>query len=888
MLGRVLEQAPPVTDLRTLARDHLWLHFTRMHGYEPPVIVRGEGCYLWDDDGKRYLDALAGLFSVNIGYSYGEEVGQAALAQMRELPFYTNWSYAHPRAIELAAELARLAPEHINRAFFVSGGSEAVESAWKLARQYHAARGERRWKAVSRRTAYHGTTMGALSINGIPALRAPFEPLVPDVVHVRNTNRYHRPPGETEEEFTAMLLDDLEEAIVQAGPETVAMVIFEPVQNAGGSFTPPAGYFQGVRAICDRYGILLCADEVITGFGRLGDWFGSSKYDIRPDLITCAKGLSSSYAAIGAVLVADSVSTRSPARPRCTRTASRSAAIPSRARVALKNLEIMQREQIVEGVAEHEEPLPRAAGDAARSRHRRRPARRGLPVGARAREGQGDARDVLGRGVRDAAARIPLAAALRARADLPRRRPRRPGGPDLAAARRGPAGVRRDRGNSRRGAHRRMEEDQLMATTVVTAIDTTAFAQEEKSKLVKSLRRFDMVFFTVCAFVGLDTLGTVASNGPEGFFWLVALALLFVAPYMLVMAEVGSAFTMEGGPYEWVKLAFGPPARRHRRGPLLGHEPALGRRLARLHRDRLLARERLRHRSRHVRRLPLQAHLHLDLDRRRDHLAALGQVDPEHRRVHAHLRARLLLDHGDHLRHRARLRRLRAPPTSRRRGPCSSGSCRCCSSTTSASSCRTAPPRRWRIRSSDVPLSVLRSGILGVLLYVIPIGGIILVLPTEAVTGIGGFIDAVTKTFSVYGGAAHTLLILMTLCFVGTLVTSGAVWMIGSDRIQAVAAYDGAFFPWFGVFNRRFGTPVRVNVMSGIVSTVFCFSAIAFFDSGENATFQIVLDIAISTTLISYIWIFLAALRLRYTHPEVRAPVPRSRSGRRASGSARS
>jgi amino acid transporter len=172
----------------------------------------------------------------------------------------------------------------------------------------------------------------------------------------------------------------------------------------------------------------------------------------------------------------------------------------------------------------------------------------------------------------------------------------------------------------------------------------------------------------------------------------------------------------------------------------------------------------------------------------------------------------------------------------------------------------------------DVPLSVLRSGILGVLLYVIPIGGIILVLPTEAVTGIGGFIDAVTKTFSVYGGAAHTLLVLMTICFVGTLVTSGAVWMIGSDRIQAVAAYDGAFFPWFGVFNRRFGTPVRVNVMSGIVSTIFCFSAIAFFDSGENATFQIVLDIAISTTLISYIWIFLAALRLRYTHPEVERP----------------
>src|SRR5947209_19743514 len=176
-----------------------------MHGYEPPVIVRGEGCYLWDDQGKRYLDALAGLFSVNIGYSYGEEMGHAALEQMRELTFYTNWSYAHPRAIELAEEIASLAPGDLNRCFFVSGGSEAVESAWKLARQFHQARGERRWKAVARRTAYHGTTMGALSINGIAALKNDYEPLVPDTLHVRNTNRYHRPAEESEEAFTAFL-----------------------------------------------------------------------------------------------------------------------------------------------------------------------------------------------------------------------------------------------------------------------------------------------------------------------------------------------------------------------------------------------------------------------------------------------------------------------------------------------------------------------------------------------------------------------------------------------------------------------------------------------------------------------------------------------------------
>jgi adenosylmethionine-8-amino-7-oxononanoate aminotransferase len=349
----------PLTDLRGAARDHLWLHFTRMHGYEPPVIVRGEGCYLWDDRGNKYLDALAGLFSVNIGYSHGEEIGQAALEQMRELPFYTNWSYAHPRAIELAAELAELAPGDLNRAFFVSGGSEAVESAWKLARQYHMARGERRWKAVARRTAYHGTTMGALSINGIAALRAPFEPLVPDVIHVRNTNRYHRPAGETEDEFTAFLLEDLEGSIEQAGPETVAMVIFEPVQNAGGSFTPPAGYFQGVRAICDRYGILLCADEVITGFGRTGAWFGSEKYDIRPDLITTAKGLSSSYASIGAVLVADHVFDAFAGETSMYAHGITFGGHPVACAVASKNLEIMKRERIVEHVAEQQHVLQR-------------------------------------------------------------------------------------------------------------------------------------------------------------------------------------------------------------------------------------------------------------------------------------------------------------------------------------------------------------------------------------------------------------------------------------------------------------------------------------------------------------------------------------------------
>jgi adenosylmethionine-8-amino-7-oxononanoate aminotransferase len=370
-------------DLQQLARDHLWMHFTRMAGYrdaELPIIVRGDGCYLEDANGKRYLDALAGLFSVNIGYGFGEEIGQAALEQMRELPFYTNWSYAHPRAIELAAEVAALAPGDLNRVFFVSGGSEAVESAWKLARQYFLARGgkrippdtggsegetkrdelvgaplPRKYKAIARRIAYHGTTMGALSINGIPAIRMPFEPLVPEVRHVSNTNRYHRPPEETEEQFTRFLLDELEQTILAMGPETVCLVHMEPVQNAGGCFTPPAGYWQGVRELCTRYDLLLSADEVITGFGRLGYWFGSERYDIRPDIVCCAKGLSSSYAAIGAVVATDRVM-----EPFLDGSSMYSHGItfgghPVMAAIALKNIEIMKREGIVEHVREKQD-----------------------------------------------------------------------------------------------------------------------------------------------------------------------------------------------------------------------------------------------------------------------------------------------------------------------------------------------------------------------------------------------------------------------------------------------------------------------------------------------------------------------------------------------------
>src|SRR6187551_2792592 len=349
-------------------------------GEELQVLVRGDGCYVEDATGRRYLDALAGLFCVNIGYGFGEEMGEAAAAQMRELPFYTNWTYAHPRAIELATEVAALAPGDLNRAFFVSGGSEAVESAWKLARQYYTARGEKharqalgepetrhdsiaaaarrgphRYKAIARHIAYHGTTLGALSINGIPALRTPFEPLLAEVRHVSNTNRYHRPESESEADFTQYLLDELEQAILAMGPETVCLVHMEPVQNAGGCFTPPEGYWAGVREICDRYDILLSADEVITAFGRVGHWFGSERYDIRPDLVTIAKGLSSSYGAIGGVVATDRVMEAFMGETSMFSHGITFGGHPVMCAIALKNIEIMKRERIVEHVRENED-----------------------------------------------------------------------------------------------------------------------------------------------------------------------------------------------------------------------------------------------------------------------------------------------------------------------------------------------------------------------------------------------------------------------------------------------------------------------------------------------------------------------------------------------------
>ena len=354
MATEVSGPAAPSADLQELARRHLWMHFTRMTpGAEIPVIVRGEGCYVYDDHGRRYLDGLSALYCVNAGHGRAE-LAEAAAAQARELAFYTNWSYAHPRAIELAARIAELAPAGLDRVFFTSGGSEAVESAWKLAREYHGVRGEgTRTKLIARETAYHGTSLGALSATGLTSLRQPFEPLVPGNCHVPNTNSYRW----HEDRHPLWAADQIEARIEFEGAETVAAVILEPVQNAGGCFVPQDGYFQRVREICDRHGVLLISDEVICAWGRLGHWFGCERFGYLPDIITTAKGLTSAYIPMGAMIVSDRV-----AEPFTTGGFTFTHGFtfgghPVASAVALANIDLMEREDLCGHVREHEGAL---------------------------------------------------------------------------------------------------------------------------------------------------------------------------------------------------------------------------------------------------------------------------------------------------------------------------------------------------------------------------------------------------------------------------------------------------------------------------------------------------------------------------------------------------
>ena len=351
--------------LQRQVKDHLLLNFTDMAEFadqDVRIFVRGDGCHVIDAEGRRAIDGISGLFCTNLGHGFGAEIGAAAQRQLSDLVFTPSWFVTHPSAAALAERLARLAaPLGLTRAFLTSGGGEANEAAWKLARQWHAANGQpQRRKAISRRLAYHGTSLGALSFTGLPYARHPFEPLPIPTAFVSNTNAYRHPLGDDQDAYTAWLLAEVEETIQWEGPDQVALLIAEPVQNSGGSFTPPRGYWPGLRALCDKYGILLVADEVITGFGRVGEWFGSLRFDAQPDLLTFAKGVTAGHAPLGGVLMSDKVAAPFVSGDAVYTHGLTFGGHPLTTAVALSALDIYEREGVLDNVKANE-PYLRSA-----------------------------------------------------------------------------------------------------------------------------------------------------------------------------------------------------------------------------------------------------------------------------------------------------------------------------------------------------------------------------------------------------------------------------------------------------------------------------------------------------------------------------------------------
>jgi glutamate:GABA antiporter len=415
---------------------------------------------------------------------------------------------------------------------------------------------------------------------------------------------------------------------------------------------------------------------------------------------------------------------------------------------------------------------------------------------------------------------------------------------------------------------------------------TTALALEEKSKLKKSLRRVDMLLFTICAMVGVDTLGQVSSFGAQTFFWIAILSVFFLLPYAFVMSELGSTFAQEGGPYEWMKLAYGRLTASfgavlywitnplwvggtlcflasaafsqyfiHLGGPkigFLGHTPIF---------DLLFK----------------VAFIWISI------IVAIAALDrgkwiPN---FGALCRAFVLLFFS-----------FTVLIYAFKHGINGFGFSDFIPGATSVSGTviflgvvplllfnyvgfelASAAAEEMVDPQKDVPKSVIRSAIATVILYSLPIFGILVVLPTNKIKGISGFVGAVNAVFGdVYGGAAHMLVKFMVGAFIVSLITSGAVWMIGSDRVLAVASYDGAWAPWFGIFNRKLGTPVRVNTMSGVLSTVFLLFALNLLSGSNASSFQVILALTTSTTLLSYVMIFPTGWLLRLKHGHVHRP----------------
>jgi glutamate:GABA antiporter len=419
---------------------------------------------------------------------------------------------------------------------------------------------------------------------------------------------------------------------------------------------------------------------------------------------------------------------------------------------------------------------------------------------------------------------------------------------------------------------------------------TTAVAVEEKAKLRKNFRRFDMLLFTVCALVGLDTLGAVSKRGPVAFFWLVVLAVVFLLPYALLMAEIGSAFTLEGGPYEWMKLAWGRLA-----GSLgamlywvtnpiwvggslvLTATAAFQTNFANLNRGQInlwaghpiyvaaivfgLA---------FIWGSIIVAIVSLDKGKWIPNFGAIGRFVVLG--LFSFTVVLYAIKHGLH-----------SAPHLGAYNPFGGGWSLGITAALGivpiilfnyvGFELQNGAAEEMVNAQRDVPVTVIRSGLIAVVAYVIPIFGIILVLPSSQVSGLSGFMDSVGQVFSVYGSAQKALVQIATALFILALMTSGAVWMIGSDRVAAIAAADGGAPKYFAGFSARFGTPVRVNVTSGIVATIFFLAATVIFTGGKSAQlFLVVLYLATSTTLLSYLLIFPAVWKLRVSHAHVHRP----------------
>lgn len=355
----------PQPDLRLnqAIKDHTWLHFTQMKNIidnpAPIVLARGEGSTVWDTAGKEYIDGLAGLMCVNVGYGR-QEIIDAITAQLGKISYVSPFVFPNEPAVELAAKLAAISPVGTDaRVFFVTGGGEAVESALKIAKQYQRARGfQGRYKTISRRFAYHGTTMGALSVGGLTGIRKVFEPLVPGNRHVPIPHRYHCDYCWQASGCSGQCTTEVANLIEFESPETIAATIMEPVQNSGGCIVPPLTYYPEIRRLTRENGIVMIMDEVICGFGRTGKMFGTENWGVQPDMMTLAKGLTSAYYPLGAVVVSKDIADVfiGPEHKKLLHGFT-FGGHPVAAAAALANIAIIERENLVERAAQQGEYL---------------------------------------------------------------------------------------------------------------------------------------------------------------------------------------------------------------------------------------------------------------------------------------------------------------------------------------------------------------------------------------------------------------------------------------------------------------------------------------------------------------------------------------------------